>query len=65
MNKSTVFGGEAELVARAIDELHASIGIHGELLDSASRDADATVSIAIRCRSSLQTSSAMHALPCW
>jgi hypothetical protein len=47
MNKPAIFGGEAELVARAIDELHASIGIHGELLADTSPDADATVLLII------------------
>jgi len=47
MNKETIFGREAQLIARAIDELHASIGIHGELLDAAPLDADATLSLTI------------------
>jgi hypothetical protein len=47
MNKETIFGGEAELVARAIDELHASLGIQGELLDATPPGADATVALTI------------------
>lgn len=47
MNKETIFSGGAQLVARAIDELHASVGIQGELLDAAPLDADATVLLTI------------------
>jgi hypothetical protein len=47
MNKETIFSGEAQLVARAIDALHGSVGIQGELLDTAPLDADATVLLII------------------
>jgi hypothetical protein len=47
MNKPTLFDGAVQLVARALDELHASIGIHGELVDDATSDADARVSLTI------------------
>lgn len=47
MNKLPVFGAEAELIARALDELHASTGIQGKILDDTADESNAVVSLKI------------------